>query len=80
MKISFLTSKVFWAASVERAVKTFAQALVAVFLGDSALSVISVDWTSAGAVAGTAALVSVLTSVASGTVGPEGSPSLVSEE
>ena len=73
-----MTSKTFWADSVERAVKTFAQSLVALFLGDQALNVLSVDWTTASAVSGTAALVSVLTSVASGQVGPDkGSASLV---
>ncbi len=79
MKTSFLMSAAFWASTAERTIKTFAQSLLALFLGDSALSVISVDWTSGLAVAGTAALVSVLTSIASGTVGPDNSPSLVGE-
>lgn len=76
---SFLTNAAFWVSTTERAVKTFAQSLGALFLGDKALDVISVDWTSALSVAGTATLISVLTSLGSGTVGPDNSPSLVGE-
>lgn len=59
--------------ATERAVKTAAQALVALFV--AGVTIMSVDWVDALAVAGTAALVSVLTSV--GSAG-RGSPSSAS--
>jgi hypothetical protein len=61
--------------ALERAVKTFAQALVALFVAD--VTILTVDWRQAVAVSATAALVSILTSVASEPFGPTGSPSLV---
>lgn len=70
-------NKEFALAVLERALKTFAQALVAVFAAGS-ITVLNVDWTQALAVAGTAALLSVLTSIASGGFGNYG-PSLTSE-
>lgn len=59
----------------ERAAKTFAQALLAVLVGN--VTVISVNWSQALAVAGTAALVSVLTSLATATFGKSGNASMV---
>ena len=53
----------FWKDAGERATKTAAQALVALFV--AGVTIMSVDWVEALAIAGTAALVSVLTSVAS---------------
>lgn len=70
--------KRFWVASAERAVKTFAQALVAL-IGTGAVNIISLDWTQMLGVAATAAVVSVLTSVASANFGPNPGPSLVDE-
>lgn len=69
---------VFWKAAAERALKTFAQALIAV-LAVGQTTVLSVDWQQALAVSGTAALLSVLSSIASGGLGNPG-PSLASEE
>lgn len=54
----------FWKAAGERAVKTFAQALVAA-VGAGAAGVADVDWLQAVSVAGLAAVVSVLTSIGS---------------
>lgn len=71
-------SSSFWKATFERAAKTFAQALLAVFMVGK-ITVLTVDWQQAGAVAATAALISVLTSVASSGLGNTG-PSLASEE
>ena len=72
-----LSEKLFWVAAGERAVKTFAQALVAVFA--AGVTILDVDWQQALAVSVTAAVVSVLTSVASVRLGPFEGPSLVDE-
>jgi hypothetical protein len=69
----------FWKQTVERAVKTAAQAGVAFFvIGTTGLA--DVDWAVVGGVAGAAAVASVLTSLASSPFGPENSPSLVKVE
>ena len=67
----------FWKAAGERAIRTFAQALLAV-LGADVVSVVNVDWPYALGVAVLAALLSVLTSVAASGVGGVG-PSLGTE-
>ena len=67
----------FWVAAGERAVKTFAQSLVALFV--AGVTVLTIDWQQALAVSVTAAVVSVLTSVASVRLGPFEGPSLVDE-
>lgn len=67
----------FWVAAFERAVKTFAQAAVALLTAD-ATGLLGVDWGQTASVAGLAALVSVLTSIASSGAGNTG-PSLASE-
>lgn len=77
--MSYLVTRAFWAALIERAVKTFAQSLVAVGLA-GATDVLSVDWRSALSVAALATVVSVLTSIASGAVGGDAGPSLTGAE
>ena len=72
-----LSEKLFWVAAGERAVKTFAQALVALFV--AGVTVLSIDWVQALAVAATAAVVSILTSIASVNVGSFEGPSLAGE-
>lgn len=67
----------FLLALLERAVKTFAQALVAVF-ATNASTLLNVDWAQALTVSGTAAILSVLTSIVSANIGNNG-PSLASE-
>ncbi|MGB3707591.1 holin [Gordonia sp. (in: high G+C Gram-positive bacteria)] len=57
----------FWSDAVERAVKTGAQTLAAMFA--VGVTVLSIDWTDALAVSGTAMMLSVLTSIASTGVG-----------
>lgn len=74
-----LFTKSFGLAAAERAIKTFAQVLLALFATGQA-NVLTVDWESALAVAATAVVVSFLTSVLSAGVGPEGSPSLVEHQ
>lgn len=66
----------FWQSALERAVKTFAQALVAV-LGAGTFGVLDAPWTTALSAAALAAVLSVLTSVMSAPVGEPGTPSVV---
>lgn len=72
-----LSDKLFWIAAGERAVKTFAQALVALFV--AGVTVLTIDWQQGLAVAATAAVVSLLTSIASVRLGPFEGPSLAGE-
>lgn len=72
-----LNDGLYWKAVAERAIKTFAQSLVALFIGG--VTILTIDWQQALAVAGTAAVVSVLTSLASTRLGPFDGPSLVDE-
>lgn len=72
-------SKAFWKAAAERAVKTAAQApLTAWLVGDVTINALEVDWTTAGGLALGGAVVSILTSLASMTVGS--GPSLGGEK
>lgn len=71
-----MLSKTFWTDVAERAIKTFAQALLSVFV--AGVTIMSVSWVDALAVGATAALVSVLTSIASAGSGDRTSASLVS--
>ena len=68
---------IFWQATAERAVKSFAQALAAM-IGAGGVASQHVDWTMSLTVAGMTALLSVLTSISSVRVGDAGMPSLVS--
>jgi hypothetical protein len=63
-------NKTFWKDTAERAIKTCAQSLVAVGLS-GATGVLDVDWKNAVSVALLATLVSVFTSIGSGTVGDD---------
>ena len=65
----------FWRDTAERAVKTAAQSAVGLFVADQ--TVMSLDWSQAGAVVGTAAVVSVLTSIVSSGIGDKGTASAV---
>ena len=60
--MSYFTSKTFWLGTAERAIKTFAQSLLAVLLAGTV--VWGQDWAQAFGVAATAALLSILTSIA----------------
>lgn len=68
-------SKVFLLDSVERAVKTFAQVLLALF-ATGQTNILTVNWGDGFALAGTAVLVSFLTSIVSARVGDKESASL----
>lgn len=75
---NYLATGSFWAGTVERALKTLVQGLIAV-LGLGAFNLFSFDWKTVLGVGLGAAVLSVLTSLVSGPIGPQGSPSLVSE-
>ncbi|MCI6583447.1 MAG: holin [Mobiluncus sp.] len=63
MAIGVYGTRNFWEGTAERAIKTFAQALIAA-IGTSAVAINSIDWPLALATAATATLLSVLTSLA----------------
>lgn len=65
----------FWKDTAERAIKTFAQAAIA-GLSANVVGVLDVDWVTVGSVALLAALISVLTSVASAPFADQGTASL----
>lgn len=69
--------KRFWLAASERAAKTLAQALIAMFVGG--MTILTIDWQQALAVSVTAALVSLLTSLISAPLGSNPGPSLADE-
>lgn len=71
------TYAAFAVATLERAVKTFAQTLAALLVVDGT-GLLNTAWTDRVSVAGMAALLSVLTSVASAPFGGSG-PSLATE-
>jgi len=58
----------FWKDTVERFVKTFAQALLAIFLVAPQTPFLAFDWPSAIGLSVTAAVISLLTSITSGAV------------
>ncbi len=68
----------FWLDLLERAVKTFAQAAVA-GLSANAIGVLEVDWVTIASVSALAALISVLTSIASAPFSSKGTASLVTK-
>jgi hypothetical protein len=78
MKRPEMTTATFWAGTVERAVKTMAQ-VAAALIGTGAVGITELDWAQIGSVAATAAVVSVLTSLASDRIGPAPGPSLTGE-
>lgn len=66
----------FWKATVERCVKTVAQAVLAIVAVDQ-FDWMSANWSQIAAVAISAGVLSILTSIASDGIGPKGSPSIV---
>lgn len=70
------TTAAFWVSTLERAVKTAAQ-VAAALIGTGAVGITELDWAQIGSVAATAAVLSVLTSLASDRLGPADGPSLV---
>ncbi|MFI9200150.1 holin [Streptomyces sp. NPDC053048] len=66
-----MTTAAFWTATCERIVRTFAQALLGV-LGANATGVLDADWPGALSAAGLAAVLALLTAIATsgGPTGP----------
>jgi hypothetical protein len=60
-----LTSKDFWVSALERALVTFASALIAA-IGTTQVGILDVNWEQSLSLAGTAAVLSILTSIVSG--------------
>ena len=59
----------FWGDAFERAIRTAAQAALGVIAAGNVMGLFDVTWPTVGAVAGLAAVVSLLTSVAAGGTG-----------
>lgn len=76
--MSVYTHKEYWIALAERAVKTAAQTAVAL-IGVEQVGILALDWAQIASVVGTAVVLSVLTSIASGQINGAG-PSLVASE
>ncbi|MGC4947686.1 holin [Streptomyces sp. DT224] len=73
-----MTTAAFWRATAERAARTAAQALLA-SLGLDQVGVLDVDWGQGLSLAGSAALLAVLTAVATGGSGGPGLTETVRE-
>lgn len=67
----------FWRGAADRALKSAAQALLLLWAASSGLNVLEVDWATSLGLAGGAAVLSLLTSVASGVVGEKGTTSVL---
>lgn len=75
----FFTTKAFWMATAERAVKSFGQGVVAALGADQLIDAFALDYVALlGAGAGMG-LLSVVTSLGSAAVGEKGAPSLAGE-
>lgn len=69
-----MRTRAFWAETAERAAKSAAQALLLLWAGDSAFDLLDADPRIAGGIAAGAAVLSVLTSIASTSIGDSRSP------
>lgn len=67
----------YWTGVLDRAVKSFAQQLILLWGADQGLNILTVDWRSAIGLAGGAAVLSLLTSLASAPIGDKGSSSFL---
>jgi hypothetical protein len=69
-------TKTFWKQTLERLIKTFAQAILALITSDG-LGIVDVNWGRVLSVGALAALASLLTSIVSSRVGQPNNPSAV---
>jgi hypothetical protein len=67
---------IFWKSAAERAIKTVAQALIAV-LAATTFDWFTADWQAIAGTAATAGVLSLLSSIASAGIGDKGSTSLL---
>jgi hypothetical protein len=67
----------FWTGAVDRSVKSFAQALLLLWGADAGFNILEISIGPALGVAGGAAALSLLTSIASGPIGDKGSTSFL---
>lgn len=67
----------FWTGALDRAVKSFAQALLLLWGADAGFSILDVSWPAALGVAVGAAVLSLLTSIVSAPVGDKGTASFL---
>lgn len=74
--MSSIWTKNFWKESTERALKTFAQFILALQAGD-ALTVFNIDWPQTLGAAAMGVIFSYATSIVSASINKKGSPSLV---
>ena len=72
-----MRTKNFWMETLERAVKTLAQSLIAAIGAGAAVPVWELGWAEILGIALTATALSVLTSIASAGTGAPGTPSMV---
>lgn len=80
MSSSWLTSREFWQQVGERALKTVAQAFLAMTAAQVIFDAFKADWQTMAGVSLGAGLISVATSIVSAEIGKKGSPSLVGSE
>lgn len=69
----------YWLSLAERAIKSFCQGLLLVWPAGSVVGLWDFNWGTALQSAGLYAVASILTSIVSAGIGPDGSPSLVGE-
>ena len=69
-------TKSFWKSAAERAIKTVAQAFIAV-IAATTFDWFSADWKAIAGTAATAGVLSLLSSIASAGIGDKGSPSIL---
>lgn len=79
MRKFWITSREFWLASTERAVKTFAQGFLALAAGQ-AFNALTAPWQTLLGLSIGMAVLSLLTSIVSAEIGDKGTPSLVEGE
>jgi hypothetical protein len=72
-----MLGQAFWIGLVDRAIKSFAQALIVLWGADQGLSILNVNIGGALGVAGMAAVLSALTSLASAPLGESGTTSFL---
>ncbi len=76
---SYLAPGAVWGGAMERAVRTVAQAVLAIVTVDATSTAFAIDWRYTAGPALLAGVISILTSVVAAPIGPPGSPSMVND-